>query len=113
MRTYRLGVHKGRRDDVDLPYYAAYVQDDWHVSGRLTLNLGLRYDLTWNSFARARAPGNARLLEELIAWLASPGDASAPAVRQQLRRWVPEYVTPQAEQHAGHAPEKKRVLPHQ
>ena len=23
VRTYRLGVHKGRRDDVDLPYYAA------------------------------------------------------------------------------------------
>jgi hypothetical protein len=31
---------------VDLPYYATYVQDDWHVSSRLTLNLGVRYDLT-------------------------------------------------------------------
>jgi opacity protein-like surface antigen len=51
-RTYRLGVHKGRRDDVDLPYYAAYAQDDWHVSNRLTLNLGVRYDLTKGSFAQ-------------------------------------------------------------
>ena len=51
-RTYRLGVHKGRRDDVDLPYYAGYVQDDWHASNKLTLNLGVRYDLTVNSFAQ-------------------------------------------------------------
>ena len=52
VRTYRLGVHKSRRDDVDLPYYAAYAQDDWHMSDRLTLNLGARYDVTWNSFAQ-------------------------------------------------------------
>ena len=52
VRTYRLGIHKGRRDDVDLPYYAAYLQDDWRMSGKLTLNLGVRYDLTVNSFAQ-------------------------------------------------------------
>ncbi len=27
-------------------YHAAYAQDDWHVNKRLTLNLGLRYELT-------------------------------------------------------------------
>jgi hypothetical protein len=52
VRTYRLGIHKGRRDDVDLPYSAAYVQDDWRITEKLTLNLGARYDLTWNSFAQ-------------------------------------------------------------
>ncbi|MSO30241.1 MAG: TonB-dependent receptor [Acidobacteria bacterium] len=52
VRTYRLGVHKGRRDDVDLPYYAGWVQDDWRLTNRLTLNLGVRYDLTVNSFAQ-------------------------------------------------------------
>jgi FlaA1/EpsC-like NDP-sugar epimerase len=64
--------------------------------------------------ARARPPANATLLEDLIGWLANPGDASAAAVRHQLRRWVPEYAAPfaQGEQHAGQPPEKKRVLPH-
>jgi hypothetical protein len=52
VRTYRLGVHKGRRDDVDLPYYAAWLQDDWRMTSRLTLNLGVRYDLTVDSFAQ-------------------------------------------------------------
>ena len=33
------------------PKYAAWGQDDWRISDRLTLNLGLRYDLSLNSWA--------------------------------------------------------------
>jgi hypothetical protein len=35
-----------KNDSYDLmnPYYAAFLQDDWRVNHRLTLNLGLRYE---------------------------------------------------------------------
>ncbi|WP_260706690.1 TonB-dependent receptor [Edaphobacter flagellatus] len=29
------------------PQYAAFIQDDWRVTPRLTLNMGIRYDLQW------------------------------------------------------------------
>jgi len=32
--------------------YAAWAQDDWKAGNRLTLNLGVRYDLIWNAFAQ-------------------------------------------------------------
>ena len=40
-------IRNGGTADVNVPFkqYAAYVQDDWRVSSRLTLNLGVRYDL--------------------------------------------------------------------
>jgi FlaA1/EpsC-like NDP-sugar epimerase len=44
--------------------------------------------------ALARAPEMNGLVHELIGWLERPSDTVAPAVRAQLRRWIPEYRPP-------------------
>jgi Carboxypeptidase regulatory-like domain/TonB dependent receptor-like, beta-barrel len=50
VRRYTLGILKSRRDVIRIPGYAAWMQDDWHMNDKLTLNLGVRYDLLWNMF---------------------------------------------------------------
>jgi hypothetical protein len=42
----------GPRESVQArPMIGFWLQDDWRISSRLTLNLGVRYDLLWNAFA--------------------------------------------------------------
>ena len=41
-RRYTLGISETFRTPFDVPRTAAWVQDDWHITDRLTLNLGLR-----------------------------------------------------------------------
>jgi hypothetical protein len=53
VQRYEIAVGDFRRPDL-LPKYGAWIQDDWHITDRLTLNLGLRYDLIWNAFAQHR-----------------------------------------------------------
>jgi hypothetical protein len=48
VRTYSIGVGNYLTNDVR-PQIGAWVQDDWQVASRLTLNLGLRYDLSKNA----------------------------------------------------------------
>jgi len=41
--------------------------------------------------ARVRMPENGDVLAELEGWLGEPGDTQPEAIRERLRRWVPEY----------------------
>ena len=48
VRTYDIGIGDYTTHDIR-PQIAAWVQDDWRLSQRLTLNLGVRYDLSKNA----------------------------------------------------------------
>jgi hypothetical protein len=50
VRTYTIGIGNFPNQYAQ-PKYAAWVQDDWHASNKLTLNLGVRYDLLLNQWA--------------------------------------------------------------
>jgi len=48
VRTYDIGIGDYTTHDIR-PQIGAWVQDDWRVSPQLTLNLGVRYDLSQNA----------------------------------------------------------------
>jgi hypothetical protein len=50
-RRFTLGISDTFRTPFNIPKVAAWGQDDWHLTTRLTLNLGLRYDVILNSWA--------------------------------------------------------------
>ena len=50
VRTYTIGIGEFP-NQYHQPKYAAWAQDDWRVGDRLTLNLGVRYDVSFNAFA--------------------------------------------------------------
>jgi FlaA1/EpsC-like NDP-sugar epimerase len=45
--------------------------------------------------ARARAPGNQSLPEDVLAWLAQYPGVAPEAVRARLKAWIPEYTPSQ------------------
>jgi hypothetical protein len=54
VQSYQLGIGRFYFPDT-MPKYGAWLQDDWQIASRLTLNLGVRYDLLWNAFAQNRS----------------------------------------------------------
>jgi hypothetical protein len=49
VRTYTIGIGEFP-NQYHQPKYGAWLQDDWRLTDALTLNLGLRYDLSLNSW---------------------------------------------------------------
>ncbi len=79
------------RGDIRYHYVAAYVQDDWRVGRRLTLNLGVRYELFTHPYERNGNQGNL-LLDQLK--LIYVEDNVPPSVPAQFATNVPEGVSP-------------------
>ena len=50
VRTYTIGIGEFP-NQYHQPKYGGWAQDDWRISNKLTLNLGLRYDLSMNAWA--------------------------------------------------------------
>jgi hypothetical protein len=48
---WRQSIGEGHSSEIPRYTTAAWIQDDWAVGSRLTLNLGLRYDVELNAFA--------------------------------------------------------------
>ena len=44
-------IHTPRYVAQRFPYYGGYIQDDWRVNKRLTLNLGIRYDVNISAYS--------------------------------------------------------------
>ena len=49
--NFNIGIHQGRREPDRLNLAGAWAQDDWRLSSKVTLNLGLRWDIQTNAFA--------------------------------------------------------------
>jgi Carboxypeptidase regulatory-like domain/TonB dependent receptor len=79
------------RGDIRYHYVAGYLQDDWRVGPRLTLNLGVRYELFTHPYERNGQQANLLLDQMKLIYVGNNVPASIPAA---LTTTVPEGVSP-------------------
>jgi hypothetical protein len=65
--------------DIRYHYVAGYLQDDWRASARLTLNLGVRYELFTHPYERNRQQANLLLDQLKLIYVNNNVPASIPA----------------------------------
>jgi hypothetical protein len=85
------GLSTSLRGDIRYHYAAGYLQDDWSVSGRLTLNLGVRYELFTHPYERSGQQGN--LLLDQLKLIYAHGNAP-PSVPAAFTTTIPDGVSP-------------------
>jgi hypothetical protein len=89
--TYRASFSRGV--EMYTSRYSAYVQDDWQVSPRLTLNLGLRYMV---QKAWKEQNGNQANFDFSTGKLVVPGDKMPPLALQRIVDALPVVTSTQA-----------------
>ena len=77
--------------DIRYHYVAGYLQDDWRVSSRLTVNLGVRYELFTHPYERNGLQGNLLLDQLKLIFVDGKVPPSVPA---QFATTIPDGVSP-------------------
>ena len=77
--------------DIRYHYAAAYLQDDWRVNSRVTLNLGVRYEIFTHPYERNGLQGNLLLDELKLIYVDGAVPASVPPA---FVTRVPDGVSP-------------------
>jgi hypothetical protein len=78
--------------DIRYHYIAGYLQDDWRVNRRLTLNLGVRYELFTHPYERNGRQGNLLMDQLKLMYVGGQVPASVPA---EFTTTIPSGVSPE------------------
>jgi hypothetical protein len=104
LASFLLGIPTGgdiikpNADSIQLYYIAGYIQDDWRVTNRLTLNLGFRYDVEtpyterynrMSYFDPTAKSAATNYVSTALGGLAFPGVNGNSRYRQNLAVWRP------------------------
>ncbi len=82
--TWRTNNSLPTGEDLNVPYWGFYVQDDWRMTPRLTLNLGLRYEL----FMQPRINLGSGIQNARSDWIYHNLPEDTPTIDLRFNQWV-------------------------